>query len=167
MVRPEGHRQQLHQLPAQCIRQRDSCQAIRIPPLRLGDCQHGAGRRHAEGRGIPEDLRRAGPSTHRRGEGKTNGRQPVNAIRPNMLNALTIDVEDYYMVSAFADRIKFEDWCTYECRVERNTQAILDMLDQYGVKATFFVLGWVAERYPELIRNIHRAGHEIASHGYN
>jgi polysaccharide deacetylase family protein (PEP-CTERM system associated) len=84
-----------------------------------------------------------------------------------MFNALTIDVEDYYMVSAFADRIKFEDWCGFECRVERNTHTILDMLGRYDVKATFFVLGWVAERYPELIKNIHGAGHEIACHGYN
>lgn len=82
-------------------------------------------------------------------------------------NALTIDVEDYYMVSAFADVIKFEDWHNYESRVEKNTYKILDLLDKYGVKATFFVLGWVAENHPKLIRDIHTAGHEIASHGYN
>ncbi len=82
-------------------------------------------------------------------------------------NALTIDVEDYYMVSAFADVIKFEDWHRYESRVEKNTYRILDLLNNYNVKATFFVLGWVAERYPELVRKIHSAGHEVACHGYN
>ena len=72
-----------------------------------------------------------------------------------MLNALTIDVEDYYMVSAFADVVKFEDWPKYESRVERNTIRILDILDEHHVKATFFVLGWVAEHYPKLVQEIH------------
>lgn len=84
-----------------------------------------------------------------------------------MLNALTIDVEDYFMVSAFADVVKFEEWSKYESRVERNTQRVLDLLDEYGVKATFFILGWIAEHYPELIRKIHCRGHEVACHGYN
>ncbi len=84
-----------------------------------------------------------------------------------MLNALTIDVEDYYMVSAFADKVKFEDWHRHESRVERNTYKILELLDEYKVKATFFVLGWIAERYPQLIKDISSSGHEIASHGYN
>jgi len=83
-----------------------------------------------------------------------------------MYNALSIDVEDYYMVSGFADIVKFEAWHRYESRVERNTLNILDILDEYGVKATFFVLGWVAEYYPKLIREIHDRGHEVASHGY-
>ena len=68
-----------------------------------------------------------------------------------MYNALTIDVEDYFMVSAFANVVKFEDWLSHESRVERNTQIILDLLAEYDVKATFFVLGWVAENYPQLI----------------
>lgn len=84
-----------------------------------------------------------------------------------MVNALTIDVEDYFMVSAFADIVKFEDWPRYESRVERSTRQILDLLESYGVKATFFVLGWVAEHQPGLIREIHARGHEIACHGYN
>jgi polysaccharide deacetylase family protein (PEP-CTERM system associated) len=84
-----------------------------------------------------------------------------------LINALTIDVEDYYMVSAFEDVIKFEDWHRYESRVERNTHKILDLLDEYQVKATFFVLGWIAEHYPNLVRDIHASGHEIACHGYN
>lgn len=84
-----------------------------------------------------------------------------------MINALTIDVEDYFMVSAFADVIKFGDWSSYESRVARNTNRVLDLLDEYGVKATFFTLGWVAEHHPKLIREIHHRGHEIACHGYN
>lgn len=84
-----------------------------------------------------------------------------------MLNALTIDVEDYFMVSAFADKVKFEDWHRQECRIEKNTYRILELLNEYKVKATFFVLGWIAERYPQLIKDISSSGHEIASHGYN
>jgi polysaccharide deacetylase family protein (PEP-CTERM system associated) len=84
-----------------------------------------------------------------------------------MLNALTIDVEDYYMVSAFAGRILFDDWGSHESRVERNTHKILRLLNERNIKATFFVLGWVAERFPALVRDIHSQGHEIASHGYN
>lgn len=84
-----------------------------------------------------------------------------------MINALTIDVEDYYMVSAFSDIVRFEDWGAYESRVEKNTYRILDVLDEHNVKATFFILGWVAERCSELVRNIHASGHEVACHGYN
>ena len=84
-----------------------------------------------------------------------------------MLNTLTIDVEDYYMVSAFANRIKFEDWHKFESRVEKNTYILLDLLDLYGVRATFFILGWVAEQHPGLVKEIDRRGHELASHGYN
>jgi len=81
-------------------------------------------------------------------------------------NALTIDVEDYFQVSAFAPHIPRSDWPTRECRVERNVDRILAMLDQHETKATFFTLGWIAERYPELIRRIVAEGHELASHGY-
>lgn len=84
-----------------------------------------------------------------------------------MYNALTIDVEDYFMVTAFSDVVKSEDWSKYESRVENNTLQILDILDEFRVKATFFTLGWVAEYYPKLIREIHHRGHEVASHGYN
>ncbi len=83
-----------------------------------------------------------------------------------MLNALTIDVEDYYHVSAFESVIPYRDWERFESRVERNTHRILDLLDRYKTKATFFVLGWVAERRPGLIRAISERGHEVASHGY-
>lgn len=85
----------------------------------------------------------------------------------SITNALTIDVEDYFMVSAFADVVKFEEWQNYESRVEQNTLRILDLLDRCSVKATFFVLGWVAQHYPKLVREIYNRGHEIACHGYN
>ena len=83
-----------------------------------------------------------------------------------MLNALTIDVEDYFQVNAFARHVKQEQWDSFPLRVDRNTRHILDMLDSFSIKATFFILGWVAERLPELVKEIHRRGHEIACHGY-
>ena len=90
------------------------------------------------------------------------------ATRNNgIVNGLSIDVEDYFMVSAFADRIPFERWPAYECRVENSTCRILDLLAERGVHASFFILGWVAERFPALVKRIHGAGHEVASHGYN
>ncbi len=81
-------------------------------------------------------------------------------------NALTIDVEDYFQVSAFAPHISRSDWNSRECRVERNIGRILELLDKHHTKATFFTLGWIAERYPHLVRQIAGQGHEIASHGY-
>lgn len=81
-------------------------------------------------------------------------------------NALTIDVEDYFQVSAFAPHIKRAEWNTRECRVERNVDAILEMLAHRETKATFFTLGWIAERYPQLVQKIVKEGHELASHGY-
>lgn len=81
-------------------------------------------------------------------------------------NALTIDVEDYFQVSAFAPHIPRSEWPLRECRVERNVDLILSMLDQHDTKATFFTLGWIAERYPHIVRQIVANGHEIASHGY-
>ncbi len=83
-----------------------------------------------------------------------------------MLNALTIDVEDYYMVSAFADSIAPADWGRFESRVARNTERLLDILDRAGVRATCFVLGWVAERHPGIVREIRSRGHEIGCHSY-
>ena len=81
-------------------------------------------------------------------------------------NALTIDVEDYFQVSAFAPHIARSEWNTRECRVERNVNLILEMLARRDTKATFFTLGWIAERYPHLVRQIVNEGHELASHGY-
>lgn len=79
---------------------------------------------------------------------------------------MTVDVEDYFQVSAFEPYINKTQWNELEHRVERNTQHILDMFAEKKVKATFFTLGWVAMRYPELIKRITREGHELASHGY-
>lgn len=84
-----------------------------------------------------------------------------------MLNALTIDVEDYFHVSAYADRISIQDWEHFSPRVQLGTRRILSLLDKFQVRATFFVLGWVAERQPQLVREIQAAGHEIASHSYH
>lgn len=81
-------------------------------------------------------------------------------------NALTIDVEDYFQVSAFAPHIPRSEWPVRECRVERNVASILAMLDDHDTKATFFTLGWIAERYPGVVREIVANGHELASHGY-
>lgn len=83
-----------------------------------------------------------------------------------MRNALSIDVEDYFQVSAFEGCSPPEHWDRFPLRVGENTSRILDMLDALGIKATFFVLGWVAERKPELVKEIGRRGHEVASHGY-
>ncbi|MGH9844408.1 MAG: XrtA system polysaccharide deacetylase [Blastocatellia bacterium] len=83
------------------------------------------------------------------------------------VNALTVDVEDYYQVEAFANLIRKEDWQRWEPRVERNTHRLLDLFARHDVKGTFFVLGWIAERHPRLVREVARAGHEIACHGYD
>lgn len=86
----------------------------------------------------------------------------TNRIR----NAMTIDVEDYFQVSAFAGHISRDSWPTLSCRVERNIDLILSVLDASQVKATFFTLGWIAERYPAMVKRIVDNGHELASHGY-
>lgn len=83
-----------------------------------------------------------------------------------LTNALTIDVEDYFQVSAFAPHINRLEWNSRECRVERNVDRILGMLSEHGAKATFFTLGWIAERYPNIVKRIVDEGHELASHGY-
>jgi len=83
-----------------------------------------------------------------------------------VLNALSVDVEDYYQVSAFESVVRIDSWGQHESRVERNTHRVLDLLDEGNVKATFFILGWVAERSHNLVRIISSRGHEIASHGY-
>lgn len=87
----------------------------------------------------------------------------TTALRPN---ALSIDVEDYFQVSALAPYIPRSSWDSIPCRVERNLDVILGLLEQSGNKATFFTLGWIAERHPQAIRKIVRAGHELASHGF-
>ena len=81
-------------------------------------------------------------------------------------NAFSIDVEDYFQVSAFAPHIARSDWDQFECRVERNVDRLLMLLDEARAKATFFTLGWIAERHPGVVRKIVSNGHELASHGY-
>jgi polysaccharide deacetylase family protein (PEP-CTERM system associated) len=85
---------------------------------------------------------------------------------PRPANALTVDVEDWFQVQAYANIIKREDWDSMESRVEHNTHALLDLFAEAGVKASCFTLGWVADRHPALIRRIVADGHELASHGY-
>ena len=87
-------------------------------------------------------------------------------MTPPITNAMTIDVEDYFHVSVFDGVIPRSDWVRLESRVCANTSRLLDIFAEHGVRGTFFVLGWVAERYPDLVRRISGAGHEIASHGY-
>jgi polysaccharide deacetylase family protein (PEP-CTERM system associated) len=84
----------------------------------------------------------------------------------SITNALSIDVEDYFQVSAFAPVIDRARWDDLPCRVERNVDRLLEMLAAHRSRATFFTLGWIAERYPALVRRIAQAGHEVASHGY-
>jgi polysaccharide deacetylase family protein (PEP-CTERM system associated) len=84
-----------------------------------------------------------------------------------IVNALTIDVEDYFQVSAFAAHIDRSTWEKLPCRVEANIGRVLSILSDAHVQATFFALGWIAERYPGMIRQILDAGHELASHGYD
>ncbi|MCH9639883.1 MAG: DUF3473 domain-containing protein [Betaproteobacteria bacterium] len=81
-------------------------------------------------------------------------------------NAMTIDVEDYFQVSAFAPYIPRETWDAIPCRVENNIDRILALLDEQQIKATFFTLGWIAQRYPSMIKRMAQNGHEIASHGW-
>ncbi|MBU1310858.1 MAG: DUF3473 domain-containing protein [Gammaproteobacteria bacterium] len=81
-------------------------------------------------------------------------------------NALTVDVEDYFHVAAFDTTVSKQQWPDLPQRVVRNTEILLQQFDVHQAKATFFILGWVAERFPQLVQQIHAAGHEVASHGY-
>jgi polysaccharide deacetylase family protein (PEP-CTERM system associated) len=84
----------------------------------------------------------------------------------NLRNAFTVDVEDYYHVSAFEKHISRSDWGRYESRIVANTRRLLELLAKHQVRATFFVLGWVAETFPHLVREIAAGGHAVGSHGY-
>lgn len=90
-----------------------------------------------------------------------------SALPGRPVNAFTVDVEDYFHVAALASAISRESWSGQEYRVERNTERLLTLLQDKGVHGTFFVLGWVAERSPALVRRIAAAGHEIACHGFS
>ena len=84
----------------------------------------------------------------------------------SVLNALSVDVEDYFHVEAFASRIAYDDWHTYESRVEKNVDTALEIFARHQFSATFYVLGWVAEHFPQMVKKIAGAGHEIGCHGY-
>jgi polysaccharide deacetylase family protein (PEP-CTERM system associated) len=84
-----------------------------------------------------------------------------------IVNAFTVDVEDYFQVAALAPAIERASWSQRESRVERNTGVLLDLLAERGIHGTFFVLGWIAERHPLLVKRIAAAGHEIACHGFS
>ena len=85
---------------------------------------------------------------------------------PVRSNALTVDVEDYFHVAAFDATVSPEQWHSLPQRVVGNTDTLLEQFDAHNAKATFFILGWVAEKFPDLVRRIHACGHEVASHGY-
>ncbi|WP_426416980.1 XrtA system polysaccharide deacetylase [Aestuariirhabdus sp. LZHN29] len=82
-----------------------------------------------------------------------------------MLNAMTVDVEEYFQVSAFSDVVKRSEWPNYESRVRESMDRILGLFESHDMKATFFILGWIARQHPQLVKQIHRQGHEVASHG--
>ena len=84
-----------------------------------------------------------------------------------IVNAMTVDVEDYFHASAFDRVVARQSWSTCESRVVRNTESLLECFERTGIHATFFILGWVAERFPQLVRDIAAGGHEIASHGFH
>jgi polysaccharide deacetylase family protein (PEP-CTERM system associated) len=92
--------------------------------------------------------------------------RPAPAPGERIRNAMTCDVEDYFQVSAFAPYIDRASWPDRECRVEANMDRILALFERTGVRATFFTLGWIAERYPNVVKRIVAGGHELASHGY-
>lgn len=90
----------------------------------------------------------------------------VGAVAASPVHVLTVDVEDYFQVEAFADIVSRESWDRWPCRVEGNTRRVLDLLDEHRAKGTFFFLGWVAERFPGLVREVQTRGHELACHSY-
>ena len=102
------------------------------------------------------------PETDARGMGAGGSLKDMGKIR----NGLSVDVEEHFQVSAFSNVVRVEDWSGYESRVVRNTNRILRLLADHGLQATFFFVGWVAEQHPDLVRQVHADGHEIASHGH-
>jgi polysaccharide deacetylase family protein (PEP-CTERM system associated) len=88
-------------------------------------------------------------------------------MNATIVNAMTIDVEDYFQVSAFAPYIAPSTWDDQPCRIEHNMERVFTLLEERNIKATFFVLGWIADHYPQIVRDIVNQGHELASHGCN
>ena len=97
--------------------------------------------------------------------GAPTANRAATSAKPRMINAMSIDIEDWFQVGAFENVIAKESWATLPSRVERNSDAVLELFADANIKATFFTLGWVAERFPALIRRFADAGHEVASHG--
>ncbi len=92
---------------------------------------------------------------------------PASGKIPGPLaHVLTVDVEDYFQVEAFAEKVKRDDWEQYPSRVDANTRRVLDLFDEHGAKGTFFFVGWVADKFPQLVREVHARGHELACHSY-
>lgn len=91
----------------------------------------------------------------------------MGSERARPINAMTVDVEDYFQVSAFEPYVSRDEWHKEESRVERNMHRILDLFAEHGVHATFFTLGWIAQRHPQLVRRLVDEGHELASHGWS
>src|SRR6267378_1657307 len=82
------------------------------------------------------------------------------------VHILTVDVEDYFMVEAFSGTVSRSSWDDWPSRVVSNTQRAIDLFDKYGVRGTFFFVGWVAAKFPQLVRDVHTRGHELACHSY-
>src|SRR5215472_6413370 len=127
------------------------------------------GRREAELRPV---LRRALVAVHGSLRHlQDGGRVPVpprsvSSSPAKVASAFSVDVEDYFHVEAFSRDVSRDDWPNYPSRVVANTRKLLDLLDRYRVRGTFFVLGWVAERQGELVREIRDRGHELGCHSY-
>ena len=96
-----------------------------------------------------------------------NSANPSNQSKSTKSILITVDVEDWFQVENLRSAFPIETWDSHELRLEKSTHQLLDLLDQHNFQATFFVLGWIAERLPNLVREIQKRGHEIASHGYN
>jgi polysaccharide deacetylase family protein (PEP-CTERM system associated) len=101
-----------------------------------------------------------------RGKDKPKFKKHIMTQPTKITNYLTIDVEEHFQVAAFDDIIKPKDWQNHESRVAKNTTLLLDLLEKHNTKATFFIVGWTAERNPDLVREIDRQGHDIGCHSY-
>lgn len=113
-----------------------------------------------------DELRRIADAAWQKDpSGRATAERLQQWVRDTIVNAMTIDVEDYFQVEAFASTVNRSEWERLPRRVEHNTERLLDILAEAGVKATFFILGWVAERHPALARRVVADGHEVASHG--
>jgi polysaccharide deacetylase family protein (PEP-CTERM system associated) len=97
---------------------------------------------------------------------KNEGRYASSVTVPRRTHIMSVDVEDYFMVEAFAGSVARENWESWPSRVVANTRRALDLFDKYKVKGTFFFVGWVAQKFPELVRDVHARGHELACHSF-